>query len=81
MYQESRLTAFSSKRKKINEIKAKSRIHCQGRAGEEGGGADPRSNGKQTSCGLKSYKAGPGIFDWVGYNTLIRKTESKLELK
>ena len=60
---------------KVNEIKAKSRIHSPGRAGEEGGGADPRSNGKQLSCGLKRFKADLGIFI-ERVTTLIQKTQS-----
>ena len=79
LYQECRYTAFVNKRKKIYEIKAKSGIHCQGRAGEEGGGADPAPMVNV----LWAYKLQRDrrIFDWVGYNTLIRKTQSKLELK
>ena len=37
-----------------------------------------KSNGKQTSRGLKRYKAYPGIFDWVGYNFVSENTESCL---
>ena len=44
-------------------------------SGEEGGGADPRSNGKRLSWGLKRYKADLGIF--IGrVTTLIQKTQS-----
>ena len=44
----------------------KNTLSGEGWGGGGGGGADPRSNRKQTSYGLKRYKADPGILiGWV----------------